>query len=160
MIARINRTWDELERALAELTDEQLTGPRDAAGWTAKDHLAHLTAWERSMLVLLRDRQPRYAGLGVDQVMYESDDEEAINAYMQARDQHRSLADVQADGSEVHRAMMELLTTRSEDDLVKPCAHYAAGASDEPVYGFINGNTWGHFDLHRPWIVEIISGTN
>lgn len=156
LIARIDRAWSDLEQAVAGWSDEQLTVPRDAAGWSAKDHLAHLAAWERSMLVLLRDRQPQHVGLGVDQALFESHDIDAINAaiYAQVRDQ--PLAEVETERQRVHQEMRALLEALPEVDLLKPYGYYVEGGPDGPVYAWVNGNTWDHFDMHRGWIEVLI----
>lgn len=156
MIARITRAWEDLERTVGNVSDEQLTVAKDTAGWSAKDHLAHLTAWERSMLVLLRDRQPRYVGLGISQSDAETDDDDAINVLIHEHDRNRSLAEIEAERQTVHRALIETLEHLSEEDLMRPCAYFVPGASNEPVYGFVNGNTWGHIEMHRPWIEELL----
>ncbi|MBL8162006.1 MAG: maleylpyruvate isomerase N-terminal domain-containing protein, partial [Anaerolineae bacterium] len=35
--------WQSFEAYLRTLSDEQMTVPKDAVGWTVKDHLTHLT---------------------------------------------------------------------------------------------------------------------
>ena len=50
LMARIDREWAALERTLALLSESQMTtaGP---GGWSAKDLLAHISAWERVLLI-------------------------------------------------------------------------------------------------------------
>ena len=55
--------WSQLQQTLDSLTEEQMTERRDSAGWTVKDHLAHLIPWEQGMIALLK-HEPRYAGDG------------------------------------------------------------------------------------------------
>lgn len=50
LVARIEAAWNALEAQIAQYPEDVLTGPTDAAGWTIRDHLAHLTAWEASVL--------------------------------------------------------------------------------------------------------------
>jgi len=47
LLAEIERDWAALQEGLSRLTPEQLTEIRDRQGWSAKDHLTHLAAWER-----------------------------------------------------------------------------------------------------------------
>lgn len=158
MIARIDRSWSELDQVVAGLSQEQLTGPRDAAGWSVKDHLAHLTAWERMMLLLVRDRVPAYRGLGIDQALSESGDFDAENAAIDAKTKDQPWAEVEAERQQVHREMRALLEALPEEDLRKPYSAYIAGGPDRPVYEWVNGNTWGHFEEHRGWIEELVRG--
>ena len=53
--------WERLQAFIASYSDEQLTGPRDAAGWTAKDHLMHLAVWADSMVAVLNGTPRRDA---------------------------------------------------------------------------------------------------
>lgn len=156
LIARINVAWEDLQATLAGLTEEQLTVPRDAQGWSAKDHLAHLADWERSVVGLVRDRRPRYTTLGIDQALFASRDFDKQNAVILAATRDRSLAEVRADLSNVHREMLALLATLSEQELATPASEYVAGDADSPVYALVNGDTWDHYDEHRVWIAELV----
>ena len=47
--------WRAYE-ALADLTDEQLDGPLDTVhGWTARDLIAHMVAWQEVALAVARE---------------------------------------------------------------------------------------------------------
>ena len=56
LLANIQREWDSLQAYLITLTPDLVTRPTDAAGWTVKDHVAHLAVWEDSMNALLNGR--------------------------------------------------------------------------------------------------------
>ena len=71
-------SWQELNSLLDQLTEAQATGPQDAEGWTAKDHVIHMTAWERSVVFFLQGK-PRHEGLGVEEQLYRTGDDDAIN---------------------------------------------------------------------------------
>jgi hypothetical protein len=62
----LSQAWTALNAVLDQLTQVEKTGPKDAQGWTVKDHLAHLAAWERSVIFMLQGK-PRHAGLGVEE---------------------------------------------------------------------------------------------
>jgi hypothetical protein len=38
VMSEIEATWNKLQTLLVASTEEQLTQPTDAVGWTAKDH--------------------------------------------------------------------------------------------------------------------------
>jgi uncharacterized damage-inducible protein DinB len=45
--------WQQLNELLGSLSTEQLTGPRDAHGWSVREHLIHISAWEHWLLALV-----------------------------------------------------------------------------------------------------------
>ena len=63
VIDRIEEEWEALQRALAPLSEEQMTEP-GTGGWSVKDELAHLAAWARGLAALVR-KQPRYPPMGL-----------------------------------------------------------------------------------------------
>jgi len=84
---RLDQSFSRLERRFEVLDARQLEGPTDPAGWTAKDHLAHLAAWERSMVHLLQGR-PRHEGLGVEEAVYMDDGRPIIERISANSDAH------------------------------------------------------------------------
>ena len=74
----IDRDWTALQNLLQSLSLFQLTEIKNADGWTIKDHVAHMTAWERSVHAFLTGT-PRHIGLGVSEEIYLSEDIDAIN---------------------------------------------------------------------------------
>src|SRR5574342_366784 len=79
LLASIEPAWITLNAMLDRLTDRQKTTIKDEQGWTVKDHLIHLAAWERSVVFFLQG-QPRYAGLCVNQALYKNGTFDDINA--------------------------------------------------------------------------------
>ena len=158
LLSAIDAGWASLTDALAQLSDAQLTGPTDAAGWNGKDHIVHLTAWERSMLYLLRG-QPRHAGLGVHETLYLSGDDDAINAVIQSQHRALSLADALAELRRVHGELAAALGLLTDDDLHKPYRHFLPdepGAGDGPLaINMLVGDTSEHFAEHLPWILAL-----
>jgi uncharacterized protein (TIGR03083 family) len=158
LIARIDPAWNELISTIESKTGEQLTGPTDDGGWTARDHIAHLAAWENSMVFLLQGKA-RHEGLGVSESTYFTGDEDEINDAIFQRVKSLSLADARARLTDVHQQMLALLDTLTDDDLQKPYSHYLPnepGRDDgSPIINRVYGNTAHHFDLHGEYIDRI-----
>lgn len=159
LLREIDATWEDLQVFLDSLSPAQLTGPTDAAGWTAKDHLAHLTAWEKSMDVLFHG-QPRHEALGVDKPLYESGDYDAINAVIKRQHANESIGEVLNNLNQTHAAFLATLHGLSDDDLKHPQATFLPGdpeADDAyPVGSLVYGNTVEHYPEHQDYIAKIV----
>ncbi len=158
VIARINADYAALAATLDGWTEAQQTGPTDAQGWTVKDHITHLAAWEQSMVSLFHGR-PRHEGLGVSAALYESDAIDAINAAIRERHKDVSLAEARGLLADAHRQTLAALDALTFDELFKPYSHFLPdepGDDDgSPIIGRLRGNTFGHYAEHLPWMTAI-----
>jgi len=157
LLATIESAWIALDATLDRLTDRQMTTIKDAQGWTVKDHLIHLAAWERSVVFFLQS-QPRHAGLGVDQALYQSGNFDDINAAIFQQRKVMPLAEAMAQFHNVHRQLMELLQPLTDADLQKPYRAYLPEESgdDRLAIDVIYSNTAGHFREHLDWIESLV----
>jgi len=161
-LQRMDSGWLRLSAFIEGLTPAQLTRPTDAAGWTVKDHLAHLAAWERSMAYALQGR-PRHEGLGVDEGTYLNDtDAEDINEAVHAASRDVPLDDVLATLRANHERMRELVAGLTDADLRRSYSSFLPnepGKDDgQPIVARIAGNAYEHYDEHLPWMERIIAG--
>lgn len=162
LLADTEQGWSALNAALDRLAEVQLTTIRDAQGWSVKDHLVHLTAWERSMVYLLSGR-PRHEGLGVEEAVYlkdkENEDDE-INAVIQAQHKDLPLPTVLSRFREVHQQLLHALEPLTDADLQLPYRHYLPDEPGEgdgpPVLNMIYGNSADHFTEHLEWIESLV----
>jgi hypothetical protein len=156
LVSRMQNGWDDFQAYLKTLTPEQMTGPRDAAGWTVKDHVIHLATWEDGVYALL-EKQPRHEQMGLDQALWDSHEIDAINADIQQRNKDKSLDDVLKTFESVHQRLVEKIQSLSNKDLLRPYRYYQADSTvEKPVFGWIVGNTYEHYAEHKPWIVAIV----
>jgi hypothetical protein len=161
LLQETNQAWSELNTALDNLTDAQMTDIRDPQGWAVKDHLTHLAAWERSMVFLFEGR-PRHEGLGVDEQVYREGGDDGINAAIQARDNDLTAAEARSQLRDVHAQLMQIVEPMSDEDLMKPYSHFLPGEpgrdDSSPIFFRVHGNTAGHFEEHLGWIKELAGG--
>ncbi|MBX3065314.1 MAG: DinB family protein [Anaerolineae bacterium] len=155
MKRRIVNGWNDMQAFLNTLSEEQLTTPTDAAGWTAKDHVIHMAMWEDGIVALLQGKS-RTAAMGIDAATWEQDTDE-INAVIQKRNRDRSLSDVRAAFQRSHDSMLATLESLKDEDLMRPYSDFdTESINSQPIFASIVGNTFGHYAEHKPWIAAIV----
>ncbi len=151
--------YADLIATLDGWSDDLQTIPADAAGWTVKDHIAHLAAWERSIDVLL-NHQPRHLGLGIDEALYLQHDIDAINAAIFEQHHHRSLDDARCLLTSSHQQLLTTIDTLTDADLQRPYSYYLPNEPGDddgsPIIGRIRGNTTEHYREHLPWMKALV----
>jgi hypothetical protein len=155
----IDRRWSELNAALDALPPDRLTGPRDAAGWTATDHINHLAAWANSIVALLQGR-PRHEVLGIDESLYLSRDFDVENAAIQQNMAALTAGEARANLRAVHQALVDEVARLTDADLARPYRHYLPNEprdDDGPTAeAMVRGDTIDHYGEHLAWIEELI----
>ena len=152
LLARIHPARVGLEHTIEQLSEAQLTVPRDQAGWSAKDHLAHLVVWEQKTLAQLEDRPPHEV-FGLDRARYEATDVEGLNALARRRDQDRPLPEVLAAFRRSHEQLIAALAGPAGAALFGPTRRADADA----LLASVAGNTYEHYPEHTTWIRELIA---
>ncbi len=151
----IDDQWDALMAVIDRLSDEQLTGPTDDAGWTVKDHLIHLAVWECGLNAIL-SRQSFASGMGFDSLDW--DDLDGINAVIQQRYSDAPLFGVLRMMNRSHKRLLDNLDTLTGDDLMRPVRDFDPDSYEwNSLMSSIVCHTFGHYDEHRPWIEAIVS---
>ena len=144
LTTNIQRERAQLDALLAGLDDEALLRPARDDGWTAKDILAHLTAWEQRLLRWI-ERWRETGDPGRPEVGVTWDEFDGLNErdYVAAKEQ--SLADTQGNAHESYEAIKTALDAMSDDELtVRP------ETADGPSWAWIVGaNTYRHYQEHR-----------
>lgn len=155
LLNEINTTWGEFQTFLASLTEDQLTVPTDAAGWTAKDHIIHLTAWETAALAVLEGKSKREV-LNISPEVWEQDDD-PINAVLQERYRDMPLDEVMQTFDQNHKNLLKKLNSMTEDDFQLPYSHFQPQVTkDFPIIRVVHWDTVHHYGEHRTWIAAIV----
>ncbi len=157
LLSRIEASWKQLQDYLVSVSAERLTGPKDAAGWSAADHLYHIAAWSDSVLALLNG-QSRAAAVGLDEETW-GQGFDVINAALQVRSREMPLDAVLAALDESHERIVAKLKTLTDADLQRPYRYFLPDSDrEQPVIDWIVGDTFSHYDEHLPWIRAIVEG--
>jgi hypothetical protein len=152
LIERIPPARHVLETLLAGLPEDRMdkVGPD---GWSIKDHLAHLAAWERMVVAHLRTGNDHEV-VGLDEAAYANAGLEELNRIIEQRNKNRTLADVLDDVREAHTAVLSLLQDMTDDDLARP--YWQDEPDGRTVMEKLTGDTYRHDLEHRRWIGELL----
>ncbi len=159
LLRQMDESWERMDVYVASLTDEQLTGPTDAAGWTVKDHLDHLGAWGNGISAVLA-RESRSAAMGLDEETFSTAHIDVINEAIRQSGVDKPADQVKADLAATHQNLRDSVAALPEADLHKPYKWFVPGDDDErsdlPIHGRISGNSHVHYDEHLPWMQAIV----
>ena len=158
---------------LMTLIDEEWAALQDAitradAGWIATtdpdelaliELVAHVSAWERSLIALLTG-QSRATAVGMDETSYANADIDQINAHISSWAAGRAYSEAFAQAQATHTELIGVLNRLSWEDLGKPYAHFQPGsARDEPAIDSVLGNTSEHYAEHREYLERASAAT-
>ena len=124
-------------------------------GWTAKDYLAHLTAWQRRLARWFEEGRAGQFRAGPEPgFTFEQVDALKERDWLASRDQ--PLEAVQREFGETADAVEALVGSLEDDDL--------NDAARAPWFGFearhaIAGNTYGHYDEHLAVLEQLAEAT-
>lgn len=157
LVRRIELSRATLEARIRSVPTAELTEPVGEGGWSVKDHLAHVAAWERSLVELLEGR-PRHAAVDATPEEFANGDHDQLNDKVCEARRRWTLAAVLTDFESVHDELMEVLDHLSDEDLQRSYSSFQPDSppDDRPVIGWIDGNTFEHFDDHREAIERIL----
>lgn len=158
LLARIHDRRAELERLVARFSPGRLE-IAGSAGWSARDHLAHLTAWEKSLLALIHG-EDRAEAVGLTHEEHDRMEIDEINQAIFERHRLAPLADILEDFHATHQRVLRTLEAMEDGDLLLPYSHYQPADlpyNDHPVVGWISGNTFDHYDEHIGWLTALLA---
>ncbi len=151
MLSAIKGGWEEFESFIKALPLDASASVWDDGGWSLKDHIAHIAAWEE-MVVAFFEGRPRFAELGLDEASHAADTD-LINERIHAHRRSWPVAKVLERSHTAHRKLVGLVEATAESDLMKSLSQFRPGGpspGDIPVYALIRDNTFGHYDEHMP----------
>jgi hypothetical protein len=154
LLERIETSWRALDQDISRMSEEQLTQTVEEGGWAAKDHLAHLAAWEQKQLAVVEGR-PAYAGLGIDEATFAAADIDGLNALIYKRHRDQAALEVLDTLRRSHTQLVAAIEGLSAADLARP--DIRGDADSGSLLDGIVGNTYEHYDEHRAWIDALLS---
>jgi hypothetical protein len=149
----VMKAWQRLMDTMSKASKTEYTRKTDANGWTALDHFAHVSAWERSRLTWLQGR-PRFEGLGVTSEQFKLGYDE-LNEIVRDQTKGQGYDEVMGAALSVHQAMVDEIRTFDPDDVPRSGGISTAEIAD--IGAQITENLTDHYDQHREYIEEILA---
>ncbi|MBI4731942.1 MAG: ClbS/DfsB family four-helix bundle protein [Chloroflexi bacterium] len=143
-VSKIEETYQEYQTVLASLNEAQMLQPRICGEWSVKDVVAHITWYEREMVGVLTAR----ALTGSD---FWNLSLEERNAAIHAGNRDRPLQELLAESEQVHRSMMKLLDSLTDEDLLD-AGRFREMPPDWIPWQVIASNTFEHYPEHTAFI--------
>jgi hypothetical protein len=158
LLQRIQHSWEKLENDLNKLTEDQLARPLEG-GWSVKDHLCHLAAWELGMAELLKKRN-RFEAMQVEEAVRAGKDENEVNDVIFQHFRRLSVPESVNFFLDAHTQMLDAISTLENADLFRPYSYFlppGQSGPEEPVINWVIGNTYEHYDSHRGYLNGIFA---
>src|SRR5579863_2722430 len=168
LLELMNTGYTEFTTLIAPLDATQLTTAGVDHQWSIKDILAHLAFWQHHLLTYLQSaiqgetpEQMAHEKIdalrrqfpGADEALAESEQQQApiddfsdMNDYIYLRNRSRTLDDVQADFQASYAQVVA--TVRSMDEAVLFEPGRLSWTEGSPLYAWVVGNTFGHYEEH------------
>jgi hypothetical protein len=153
LVAMRRALYTHFDALIAGLSEQQLHMPGVNGDWSVKDHIAHLTFWERvNLLEILKaiEQGTSWTDPGLERTE-EVRDQTNQQVYLHNKD--RSLADVLVEFQVTHQQVMESLEKLSEEELKTP---YEWLGGDTIITWLSDPN--GHYQEHeqsiRDWLAR------
>jgi hypothetical protein len=153
LLERIQREWNPLFQMVQKLSPEQATRP-GGSGWSVKDNLAHLAAWEQLMLHSYLGGQPPHELLEMDEAEFARLDEDGINEVFHKRNKDFPPEEVLRGLEQSHSQVIDTLERLPFEDLLR--VRYLDDPEKRPVLDWVTGNTYEHYREHRRYVEEIL----
>jgi uncharacterized protein (TIGR03083 family) len=151
LLQHIDAGRAELEAVLAQIPAERMTDPALPNGWSVKDLVAHLAAWEQRAGDLSHILA---AGREVEDGVSDFNE---FNARVYIENRERSLEDVLRTEPEAFLRLRNVAEKFSETDLFDPARF--AFLDGMPLMQLIANNSYGHYEEHmgdlRAWIQSL-----
>jgi hypothetical protein len=153
--------WATFVKFIDGLSDDQWLGPKDAAGWSVKDHVSHVTQWDAAVVELFRNGMPMQQSLGIPDEEWTLDNYDPMNDRIRQRFLDNSIETVKADRDATWTALLSALEALTDEQLASSPGVAGLNTGDESAPTLLQelvGYLGGHYDDHLGYIRIIVEG--
>lgn len=151
LTASLNTSRQRLVDAVNDLTDLEQIEPGPDGGWSVKDVLAHLAAWEAELVTALardvaHNKPPRLKGISDAEV-------EQLNVQWHAENKDRPLDRVRDDFAGARKQLLRQVAGLNDKDLTDPKKYKWLDGKTLADYiaDYANGHDDEHVEALRNW---------
>jgi hypothetical protein len=150
LLTAIKRDRDILDGLVARVPDGRMTEGAFEGGWSVKDVLAHISAWEQLCLKWIKENKREELTTGTDN----DGQVDALNARLYAENRDRSLDDVRRASRHSYEQMLAAVGWLSDADIaVEP-----AWAPGRKLWQIIDANSADHYREHIEQLSRWLDG--
>jgi hypothetical protein len=146
LLDKIAMEWTLLQSTIAGWSAEQKIAPVLEGGWSAKDTLAHIRAWEQEMIAwfeaLQHGERPDRPPFGLSNEAVDQ-----MNEAFYRENQARPLAQVQAESRRSHEQVLQTVQSATDVDLFD--AKRFQWLEGNAFWPIVAANTCWHYQEHR-----------
>lgn len=160
LLGEIDAAWQRLMTTMTAHPKAEYSEKRDAVGWNALDHLAHVTAWERTALYPFQGKS-RHEALGVTDEQFQLDFD-PLNQLVREQTTGESYDDAMSRARATHDELVSSVSNASVEDLWRPTRSLLPDTREQqrevPFIEILMSDGCEHFDEHREYIEKILAG--
>jgi len=155
LLANIRRDRAQFDALVARVGEARMTEPALEDGWSVKDVLAHISAWEKICLALVRNNRPFQAPPPGES----GPSTDVINQKIYEESRGKRLDDIVAEARRSYADLLALVEGLSEDALTAVLGAGQEGTGGSPpVWQLISGNSDDHYREHSAQIERWLGG--
>jgi hypothetical protein len=140
--------------AINGLDPDELLAPADARGWTGKDIIAHVTAWENLLSHWL---ESAVSGVEPQIAMFPYPSEHAADPYSQSEHEKNIALSLQEVIENIpmmyERVLAQIHEFATDENLGNRLAY--GWATGDPLWTVIANHTYFHYDQHAQTLHEV-----
>jgi hypothetical protein len=153
LLDRIHKEWTQLMQIIQPLTEDEMSAEMNG-GWSIKDHLAHITAWEHYLYEHHLQKSPPHEVFGMDSETYQNADEDDINGFLFRKNRELPVNQIRTDLNHMHKMVLSELERLPFSALMKP--RYDDDQERRPLLWWVIANTSDHYNEHRVSIQKLL----
>lgn len=149
--------WQAFVSLIDALSDDLWEGPTDAAGWTVKDHVAHIIRWDESLIALVQHGIARQRTLAVPDDAWRAGGYDPMNEVIRQQMLAMPVAGLKARRDHVWHQIEAMLGSFDDEIIARPGVAFGLDyGRNESFLETLVDDLGVHYNQHRDYIHTIL----